>query len=211
MSAEVSEAAVIEGLLPQLRAEGYDVFIDPRPPLVPAFLGTYRPDVIALRKDRNLAIEIELRGRPRAQLHDIAALFEGRSDWQFRIITATPANLPDSLSKQSSSEIGLKLDEVDRLIEGGYFAASFLLSWAVLEALGRSILEEKFRRPQTPGRLVEVLASEGVLTPSEADTVRPLVDIRNRLAHGELDVGASEKDARAIQSILRVIVDTTIH
>jgi uncharacterized protein YutE (UPF0331/DUF86 family) len=212
MSTEASEAAVINGLLPQLQAEGYEVFVHPRGPLVPTFLGSYNPDVIALREDRNLAIEVAQPHRNvETKLRDIAALFEGRDDWEFRIVWVATGDQQKSLARQSIAEIADKLAEVDSLIGGSHFDAAFLLSWAVLEALGRSVLEEQFRSPQTPGRLVQVLASEGVLSPREADALRPLIDLRNRLIHGELDVGVLEKDARTIALLLHSIVETTKH
>lgn len=212
MSSDVSQTTVIEGLLPRLKAEGYNVFVYPQAPLVPPFLGSYLPDVIALREDRNLAIEVTKQGENSdIRLRDIAALFKGQDDWEFRIIWLTPDEQAKSLSKQPMSEIAEKLAEIDRLVDGGHFDAAFLLSWAVLEAFGRTLFEERISRPQTPGRLVEILATEGVLSPAEADVVRPLIGLRNRLMHGELDAGVSGENARAIQSILHTIVETTVH
>lgn len=212
MSADVSQAAIIEGLLPRLKAEGYDVFVHPGAPLVPRFLGSYQPDVIALREDRNLAIEVtSFSPKADVRLRDIAALFRGQDNWEFRIIWAGPGQQPENPPKQPMSEIASKLAEIDRLAEGGHTDAAFLLSWAVLEALGRTLFEEKLRRPQTPGRLVEVLATEGVLSPSEADIVRSLIPRRNQLVHGGLDAGVSGEDARSLQTILHTIIDTTVH
>ncbi len=212
MSADVSQAAIIEGLLPRLKAEGYDVFVHPTAPLIPRFFGSYQPDVIALREDRNLAIEVAgFSPKADIRLGDIAALFMGQDNWEFRIIWAGPSQQSETLPRQPMSEIASKLAEIDRLIEGGHSDAAFLLSWAVLEALGRTLFEEKLRRPQTPGRLVEVLATEGVLSPSEADIARSLIPRRNQLVHGGLDAGVSREDAQALQTILHTIIDTTVH
>lgn len=212
MSADVSQAAIIEGLSPRLKAEGYDVFVHPSAPLVPRFLGSYQPDVIALREDRNLAIEVtSFNPKANIRLRDIAALFSGQDNWEFRIIWAGPGQQPESLWKQPMSEIASKLAEIDRLVEGGHTDAAFLLSWSVLEALGRTLFEEKLRLPQAPGRLVEVLATEGVLSPSEADIVRSLIPRRNQLVHDGLDAGVSGEDARSLQTILHTIIDTTVH
>jgi uncharacterized protein YutE (UPF0331/DUF86 family) len=212
MTSQTSEIALIEGLLPQLQAEGYEVFVNPRSPLVPAFLGSYHPDVIALRPDRNLAIEVAHRTELKEKkLRDVAALFRGRDDWEFRIIWMSAADHPRELPLQTRSEIAERLQEIDRLVNGAHYEAAFLLSWAVLEALARSALEKEFRRPQTPGRLLQVLAAEGLLSPDEADVLRPLVDLRNRLIHGELDVGISETDARAMAAVLKQLINLTKH
>ena len=43
-----SEAEVIESLLPGYEAEGFDVYVNPSPSILPPFMQTYRPDAIAL-------------------------------------------------------------------------------------------------------------------------------------------------------------------
>jgi uncharacterized protein YutE (UPF0331/DUF86 family) len=70
---------------------------------------------------------------------------------------------------------------------------ALIMAWAALEAIGRALLPEKFGRPQTPERLVELLAHEGYLTPDEADTVRPLIELRNTAVHGALDSAVNEQ------------------
>ena len=40
------------------------------------------------------------------------------------------------------------------------------------------------RRPQRPASLVEALASEGYVTPDEADSLRAAILIRNAAVHG---------------------------
>ena len=59
MSIETAESVVLERLVPELKSQGYDVFVHPGRQMVPAFLETYVPDVIALRDDKNLVIEIK--------------------------------------------------------------------------------------------------------------------------------------------------------
>ena len=65
----------------------------------------------------------------------------------------------------------------------------------------------QFERPQTPGRLVEVLATEGFLTPTEADRLRQLVDKRNRLVHGELQIRATKAELDAFTRTLENLLD----
>ena len=53
-----SAAEVIESLLPRYEAEGFDVYVNPSPSILPPFMQTYRPDAIALKKDKKIAIEV---------------------------------------------------------------------------------------------------------------------------------------------------------
>lgn len=89
----------------------------------------------------------------------------------------------------------------------GLLAPALLMSWATLEALGRTLLPERLVRPQTPGRLVEVLATDGYVTPSEADRLRELARVRNRLIHGGLQVKIASKDIKAFRGILKGLLD----
>lgn len=81
--------------------------------------------------------------------------------------------------------------------------AAFLLAWATFEAEGRASIEGRFDRPQTPGRLVEVLGQEGLLTPGEADHMRALSEKRNRLIHGDLGTEISSDDLQRMIAVLR--------
>jgi uncharacterized protein YutE (UPF0331/DUF86 family) len=67
------------------------------------------------------------------------------------------------------------------------------------------LLPGRFERPQTPGRLVQVLASEGYVTPSEADKLRGLAEKRNKLVHGELRTRISEADVAQMTDILSTL------
>jgi uncharacterized protein YutE (UPF0331/DUF86 family) len=212
MIASLSETAVMEKLVPELEADGFQVFPKPDKLLVPPFLGPYSPDVIALREDRKLAIEIaDRRGIAEQRVKEIAQLFRDRPDWEFRIIWINSEAPETGVVRQTMTEIELTLQEVEHLIDSSHYRAAFLLSWAVLEAFGRAVLEDKFRRPQTPGRLIEVLANEGVLTPQEAASLRPLAEIRNKLVHGELDAQVSEGETRHIAGLLKSLIVETKH
>ncbi len=104
------------------------------------------------------------------------------------------------------SAIGESLTTVDRLNEAGLTPAALLIGWATFEALGRRLSPTRFKRPQTPARLVEVLASEGQLMPSEADSARQLITARNRLIHGDLEVEVTKEDIARLPAILRTLL-----
>ena len=76
------------------------------------------------------------------------------------------------------------------------------MGWATLEALARILAPADFARPQAATRLIETLAGAGYITPSEADTVRKLTPLRNRLTHGDLGAQVMRGDMDALLSIL---------
>ena len=63
------------------------------------------------------------------------------------------------------------------------------------------------QRPQSPTRLVQFLASEGILTPTEADDLRPLVEKRNNFIHGGLQTPITRAEINRIVSILDAMID----
>jgi uncharacterized protein YutE (UPF0331/DUF86 family) len=106
------------------------------------------------------------------------------------------------LAAPDVGEVMKRLTEVRKLATAGHFEPSLLLGWATLEAVARAVVSEKFAKPQSPGRIVETLAMDGYITPTEADQVRALVTKRNRLIHGALDVRVS---ATEIENFVRTI------
>src|SRR4051812_12341812 len=79
------------------------------------------------------------------------------------------------------------LGDAEKLLKAEQFPAALLLCWAAFEAFARNQLQSTFARPQTPGRIVEILAGDGILTPTEADKLRLLARQRNNFIHGALD------------------------
>lgn len=204
MSVETAENVVLERLVPDLKSQGYDVFVHPGRQMVPPFLGAYAPDVIALRGDKNLVIEIKHRGSGRAEnfLQEVAKRFEGQTGWEFRVVWVNPSETEDGLTLQSPETIAKRLKEISGLLEVGFVDSAMLLSWATFEAIGRKLMTREFTRPQTPGRLIQVLAKEGHITPDDSDLLRKLADARNRFIHGELTVAASRSD---VESFIRIL------
>jgi uncharacterized protein YutE (UPF0331/DUF86 family) len=202
MSVEASEDVILERLVPDLKSQGYDVFVHPDRLMVPAFLGTYRPDVIALRDDKNLVIEIKHGRRGETALEDLARRFEGQDRWKFQIVWVNPSETQAILAPQSDETISARLREISRLLEAGFTESAMLMSWAAFEAIGRRLMTEEFSRPQSPGRLVQVLAKEGHITPDEADTLRQLGEVRNRFIHGELTAAVDRGQVEAFIKIL---------
>jgi uncharacterized protein YutE (UPF0331/DUF86 family) len=203
MSAQAIENVVLERLVPDLKSEGYDVFVHPNKQIVPSFLGAYAPDLIALRDDKNLVIEIKQKsGRAENLLKDLAKRFEGQERWEFRVVWINPSESEDRLTLQSGDTISTRLKEISRLVDAGFVDSAMLMAWATFEAIGRKLMPKEFARPQSPGRLVQVLAQEGHITPDEGDVLRQLVDMRNRFIHGELTVEISQPQVEAFAKIL---------
>jgi uncharacterized protein YutE (UPF0331/DUF86 family) len=211
MSAAISESELLEGIVPDLEAEGFEVYIHPSKAVVPPFLGNFRPDAIARGTGKSLVIEV-IRPSEHAskKVERLAQLLKGHPGWELRILWASPTAAPARLRVQSVNTIERTLGEVDQLASEQRLEPALLLGWAAFEALGRVLLPEQLGRPQTPGRLVEILAQDGHLTPTEADELRRLAKKRNELIHGELATHVRKFEIDQFVQILRRTINNLI-
>jgi uncharacterized protein YutE (UPF0331/DUF86 family) len=200
---DTTEQYILENLVPELEADGYEVFLRPGRAARPAFLKDFVPDAIAVRADRKLVIEVA-RTSPdtSTRLERLNGLLRDRDDWELRLIwiSLTSADQPPEI--QSIPAMRTRIGEVKELAAQGHRESALLVAWAAFEAIGRALLPTQFRRPQTPGRLVEVLAREGCLTPKEAEISRTLMKKRNDLVHGDLALRVTDDEVNAIATIL---------
>lgn len=187
---ETRDELLLESLVPRYVAEGFTVILHPSPAILPPFMGKYRPDAIALSPNKKLAIEIKS-DVPTSGSHTdrLNELFMGQPDWELRIYSLPRFAQERDLAPAASAAIEDKIADIGKLRGAGHLAASMMMAWAALEAVGRALLPKMLARPQPAGRLVEVLASEGFIDPSEADRLRPVVDLRNAVAHGDFAAG----------------------
>jgi uncharacterized protein YutE (UPF0331/DUF86 family) len=207
MSLHPLEEIVVERLIPDLEAEGYDVIREPSPRMLPSFLGKYLPDLIALKTGSKLAIEVksgERRDNP--ALETISKLFKGHDDWEFRVVWLPTREKSPSPRIQDKKTILSSFAQCKELVKQGHHSAAMLLSWATLEAIGRNLMASELERPQTPGRVIQYMAQNGIATPNEADRLRALVKLRNSLVHGELDARVTGEQTTEMLNILGAII-----
>jgi Holliday junction resolvase len=108
---ETAETVALERQVPTLTAEGFDVILQPRRADVPKFLGSYSPDALAFRKDKNLVVEV-MRESPESsiKLKRIRSLLDGREGWELKIIWISPFGDRNVIGVQSKSAIQRRLN-----------------------------------------------------------------------------------------------------
>lgn len=202
-----SEVQVLQREVARLESEGYDVFLQPRAPLVPEFLGDYIPDAVATGKGKKIVLEVARSSeRGDEKLREVAARFANQREWELKVLLVSPTSSGETLPVQSRQAIEGALEEIEQLQSVNALRAAFLLAWATLEAEGRASIDGTFARPQTPNRLVQVLGQEGYLTPTDADQMRVLSEKRNRLVHGDFSAEIGSRDLDTLVRVLRQLV-----
>jgi hypothetical protein len=204
------EEAVLETLVPDLEAEGYQVLVHPQRAALPEFMRAYQPDAIAVKRDKKIAIEVKTSAAPHTErrIQQIREIFTAHPEWEFRLVYAPPRSPELRLPKPSRDIVLENAKRIPEILDESGPLAALLTGWSVLEAAARFLMPTEMAKPQTPARLLETLASTGYLTPEEADNLRPLGRLRNEAAHGRLDVPANQSQieqlAHVVQKMLEV-------
>jgi uncharacterized protein YutE (UPF0331/DUF86 family) len=165
----------------------------------------YRPDAIARKQGRNIAIEIKHSGSPGTKIRKLQKLFAEHPDWELTVLYLTPRAKATTPGVASNKVIEQSMEQIEELKKTGHRGAALLLGWSVLEAIARAMLPEQLDRPQPPANLVETLAGEGLLTPSEANVLRKIASARNAIAHGELDTNPAPKRVDELIAVLHTL------
>lgn len=202
------ESEVLESVLPRYEAEGFDVFVHPSPSILPPFLQKYRPDAIAIGPEKKIAIEV-MQSTPGSELRarELELAFAEHKDWELRIFYVSPRSSEKTLASISRSEIEAAIQQIESLLGAKQTQPALIMCWAALEAIGRALLFENLKKPQTPARLVEVLASEGYIAPREADFLRALIQLRNSAVHGQFDVSVEAEQISKFVSVLHALAN----
>jgi uncharacterized protein YutE (UPF0331/DUF86 family) len=201
---EINEADLLENVLPRYEAEGFDVFMHPSPSVLPPFMQSYRPDAVALSRDKNIAFEVVRSTSDESKkIQSLRSLFADRKDWELLVLYVSPRVSESALKAASREVIEDSIGRVSELTSAGHQIPALVMAWATLEAIGRALLPGQFRRPQTPGRLVEVLASEGYLSQAEAANLRTAISLRNAAVHGGLETSVDKLSLEQFVVILR--------
>lgn len=196
-----SASEVLEAETRRLAQRGYTIYRGASG-LVPPPLEMFTPDAIAVGRDPKYLIEVVREGpetleKLQALRHQIAKM----PDWELLVVLDRGVRSPE-LRPATMEQIKEALHSVQKVVSAGEAASGLLLSWGVFEALSRKLIPEEFARAQSPGRLIQILASEGYLIPSEERLLRRLAKARNAIIHGELSEGVGPAEVKEFAGIL---------
>ena len=168
------------------QSEGYEVIVEPMKDEIPDFLRYFHPDLIALRSDRSVAVEIKTSRRVRRADYwrELAEAVRAQPTWHLEIVSdGSPEPAEESISQE---EIEEQVQHSVALAEAGELSASLLLASSALEAAMR-LTAERFNvhasdpRPQS---LANRLYSEGLMDREDYDSSLASLRQRDAVAHG---------------------------
>ncbi len=201
------ESTVLEAVLPNLKAEGFEVFLDPARTMLPAFMHPYRPDAIAIKRDKKLAIAVTSGGpSSQARLRHARERLSGHPDWELRVFYAPPRQPEETIQAVSLGTVVEALDGLLRIYDEAGPVPGLLTGWSVFEAAARLLVHHDVGRSPAAAQLLQDLASDGYITPEEADQLRRLAGLRSEAAHGRLDVAVTRNDMERLVEITQVML-----
>lgn len=202
--AEAPEAALLDSALQYYESQGFTVYVEPSQRTLPSFLQGYRPDALAVKGDKKIIIEVKRSSaEAREQFEQLRKVISEHPGWEVQFYYSPPRTTQPNIQAVPLTAIQRTLDEVEELRRNGRYLTALLLMRSTLEALARVLLATNMERPQQLRSVIETLASEGWITPEEADALRSTILMGNAAAHGQLDVTIGEGQLDIMISVLK--------
>lgn len=205
-TAQTSEATLLEAVVAGYKARGFEVYVHPSSQILPGFVLPYQLDAVAIKPNQKIAIEITRSAEASAErINRLKEAFAGHPDWTLNVYHFGDISVDKDIEAPTLRRIEDAINEVEELRQSGRLQAALVMGWAILEGIARSLLPDQLGRPQPPRTLIETLASNGLLTPQEADTLRSIAAVRNATAHGQLDAVIEPERLEALVGALRTL------
>ena len=203
-----TESQFLEDLRARYEGNGFTFTAHPERAKLPDFLGSYIPDALAQKPGQNVAIEVKRRPSTSAEraLKEIRQLFNGQPDWQFQVVFMGADPLQQvAIPAAGVATIRSGINEIRALLVQRHLRSAFILAWSLLEAALRALEGRTTAGPLTAGTVVQTLGMNGYIGPDLERRVRELVELRNRVVHGDLVADPTTAD---VELILSAIEDT---
>jgi hypothetical protein len=176
----------------QYENEGYTVVMYPKGDQVPPFAAQLRLDMIAMRGDESVVVEVKPRRSDLAddpQLARIAERVNNQPGWRFDLVTLepeTPVQRVAEKAEEPSAEQFQGLLERARTAQSvGLRDMAIVYAWAALEAAMRRLQDDaELYGKMTANELLRTLYSNGFISRPEFERARDAWAIRTQAVHG---------------------------
>ncbi|MEH1802603.1 MAG: hypothetical protein V7K64_02040 [Nostoc sp.] len=185
----------VKSLAEKYESQGFRVSIEPKTDELPFELGNYQPDMIAIKDDSGLVIEVKT-SLSRMSVDRLQALAEEVSKhpgWRFLLLTLEDIeakSLPGTSEQFPSwQELTNRFIQAHKLIENDETEPAFLLMWSLFEgALRKRAVDVSIPIERFPViGLLRHLYSLGELSISQFELAQACFEVWNRLAHGYIE------------------------
>lgn len=209
----MTEYETTQLLAQKYREEGYEVTIEPNKELIPFDLERYRPDLLAIKGDSKLIVEVKssLKKISIERYQSIAQLIAQHQGWRFVLASADDVQENIDADAEKSyltwDEIAKQITQVPSVISSIGNSAALLYIWGICEAaLRRCAFESAIPVERLPfSNLAKYLYSVGELSITELETLLAAQKDRNKVAHG-FKVNVSSDTLESITGFIQKII-----
>lgn len=201
-----TERRVLELLRHRYKSKGFTLVENPPPADLPGFMQGYRPDAVALSKERSIAIEILARRdkTTETRLSGLRDRFVGQAGWELHIVYGDELE-SEKIAAPTREQVRAQIEEAQNLLEQAHPRAALLLAWAAIEAAARARGPEL--RAVGPWQALELLEHLGYLSFEEAQGLRKLLPLRNRIAHGDAETPVTSIEVEPVLRAARTALE----
>ena len=208
-----TESIFVQKTAEEYRNRGYEVLQE-----VPLdFLPDFRADLIARNADEVKVIEVKARRSLAAnpEITELARIIESKPGWNFELLLVDePEQLhsPDSVRPFKNSDILMRADQAEELLELGYPEAAFTLAWSAYEATARELIATQGESDTdifTSSYVFDQAIFQGLISREEYSTLTEMRKYRNAIVHGYIADDFSGKLVTELIETIRHIATTT--
>lgn len=208
--------ALMRRVAQRYEKEGYRVFIEPQGQTLPFNLGSYRPDLLAMKSENDGYI-IEIKSNANRvsvdKFRELAETIAQHNGWRFLLVTGDDISLNESEQKSeklllSWEQIFTRKEKAEKLLSLGEIEGAFLAFWGIFEAMMRKQAEQAsipIERFPTSS-LIRHLYSQGELSIEQFDKTTELLTVRNQLVHGYQSQNL-EKEVVELQKLVSELLE----
>lgn len=211
-----TEAHRARAVAQEYRRKGHEVIEEPSPGQLPDFLSGFQPDLIILKGNETVVVEVKSRASlaKEPRIRDLAQLLESQPGWSFELVVVAEGdtfNPPEGTSPMEREDILHGIEEAERLSESEFSIAALLLAWSASEATVRLLtLEEGISIERlTPSFILNRAATNGVISREDYDFLTTAMQYRNALVHGFKIIDFDESVTRDLIATTKRLLQST--
>jgi hypothetical protein len=206
-----TEDRVLALLRNRYEADGFLFIEHPEKAALPGFMEGYRPDALALGKGRSIAIEVKLHRDQKSDksLEAISERFKGQPLWELHVVYGDQIE-DQPIEVPTPEQIRTNIEEAETLLAEGHPRAALVLGWATLEAIARTLRPDlPSSGPRTTRAAVELLEHLGRLRFQQAQELRKLSPLRDKVVHGDLQTRVTATEAAPVVRAARAALEAS--
>ena len=208
-----TETIFVQKTAEEYRNRGYEVLEE-----VPLdFLPGFRANLIVRNADEVKVIEVKARRSLAAnpKITELARAIESKPGWSFELLLVDEperVSSPDGARPFKNSDILIRTEQAEELLQLGYAEAAFMLAWSAYEASTRELIASEGvsnKGITSSGYVFDQAIYQGLISREESNTLSEMQKYRNAIVHGYItDDFSSELVTELIGTVRRI--STTI-